>query len=103
MDSGWQAIQEAKKRSFPSVTAQEKEIQDRDFRGGEIMTREMPQFTCSLQTVDIHYLCHEGEDRVRMQKKKMIKALIKKEERSMIKVPRDFLWPRYFTLRCQTA
>lgn len=44
-----------------------------------------------------------GKTESECKKKKMIKALIKKEERSMIKVPRDFLWPRYFTLRCQTA
>lgn len=72
------------------MTAQEKEIQDRDFRGGEIMTREMPQFTCSLQTVDIHYLCHEGEDRVRMQKKINDKGTNKKEGKINDKSPQGF-------------
>ena len=36
-----------------------KETQERDFRGEEIMRGKMAQFTFSLQTVDIHYLCHK--------------------------------------------
>lgn len=36
-----------------------KETQERDFRGEEIMRGKMAQFTFSLQTEDIHYLCHK--------------------------------------------